>query len=49
VPVYGKGENIRDWLFVEDHASAIDLIFHKGKPEIHIISEAIMSGRTLIS
>jgi len=32
VPVYGKGENIRDWLYVEDHASAIDLIFHKGKP-----------------
>lgn len=32
VPVYGKGENIRDWLFVEDHARAIDLIFHKGKP-----------------
>ncbi|MFN8240075.1 MAG: dTDP-glucose 4,6-dehydratase [Bacteroidales bacterium] len=32
VPVYGKGENIRDWLFVEDHASAIDLIFHKGIP-----------------
>jgi dTDP-glucose 4,6-dehydratase len=31
IPVYGKGENIRDWLFVEDHASAIDLIFHKGK------------------
>jgi dTDP-glucose 4,6-dehydratase len=31
VPVYGKGENIRDWLFVEDHASAIDLIFHDGK------------------
>ncbi len=31
LPVYGKGENIRDWLFVEDHASAIDLIFHKGK------------------
>jgi len=31
VPVYGKGKNIRDWLFVEDHASAIDLIFHKGK------------------
>ncbi|MEO5569618.1 MAG: dTDP-glucose 4,6-dehydratase [Bacteroidia bacterium] len=31
VPVYGKGENIRDWLFVEDHAAAIDLIFHKGK------------------
>lgn len=31
IPVYGKGENIRDWLFVEDHASAIDTIFHKGK------------------
>jgi dTDP-glucose 4,6-dehydratase len=30
VPVYGKGENIRDWLYVEDHAAAIDLIFHKG-------------------
>jgi dTDP-glucose 4,6-dehydratase len=29
VPVYGKGENIRDWLWVEDHARAIDLIFHK--------------------
>jgi dTDP-glucose 4,6-dehydratase len=28
IPVYGKGENIRDWLFVEDHATAIDLIFH---------------------
>lgn len=31
IPIYGKGENIRDWLFVEDHASAIDLIFHKGR------------------
>ncbi|MHC1703538.1 MAG: dTDP-glucose 4,6-dehydratase [Tenuifilaceae bacterium] len=31
IPIYGKGENVRDWLFVEDHASAIDLIFHKGK------------------
>lgn len=31
VPVYGKGENIRDWLFVEDHARAIDVIFHNGK------------------
>lgn len=31
VPVYGKGENVRDWLYVEDHARAIDLIFHKGK------------------
>jgi dTDP-glucose 4,6-dehydratase len=32
VPVYGNGENIRDWLYVEDHAAAIDLIFHSGKP-----------------
>lgn len=31
LPVYGKGENIRDWLYVKDHARAIDLIFHKGK------------------
>lgn len=31
LPVYGKGENIRDWLYVEDHSSAIDLIFHRGR------------------
>ena len=31
LPVYGKGENVRDWLFVSDHARAIDIIFHKGK------------------
>ena len=31
LPVYGKGENVRDWLFVEDHARAIDVIFHEGK------------------
>ncbi len=30
LPVYGKGENVRDWLFVDDHARAIDVIFHKG-------------------
>ncbi|MFH1159882.1 MAG: dTDP-glucose 4,6-dehydratase [bacterium] len=30
IPIYGKGENIRDWLYVEDHANAIDLIFHWG-------------------
>jgi dTDP-glucose 4,6-dehydratase len=29
--VYGKGDNVRDWLWVEDHVSAIDLIFHKGR------------------
>ncbi len=32
LPVYGKGENVRDWLYVEDHARAIDLIFHRGHP-----------------
>jgi dTDP-glucose 4,6-dehydratase len=32
VPVYGKGENIRDWLYVEDHVRAIDVIFHKAVP-----------------
>ncbi len=32
LPVYGKGENIRDWLYVEDHVKAIDLIFHYGRP-----------------
>ena len=31
LPVYGKGENVRDWLFVDDHARAIDVIFHKGE------------------
>ena len=32
LPIYGKGENVRDWLFVEDHVKAIDTIFHNGKP-----------------
>jgi len=32
IPVYGKGENVRDWLWVEDHARAIDVIFHKAQP-----------------
>ncbi|HON17933.1 MAG TPA: dTDP-glucose 4,6-dehydratase [Salinivirgaceae bacterium] len=31
IPIYGKGENVRDWLYVEDHAAAIDLVFHQGK------------------
>ena len=31
LPIYGKGENVRDWLWVEDHANAIDLIFHDGR------------------
>jgi len=32
LPIYGTGENIRDWIYVEDHVAAIDLILHKGKP-----------------
>jgi len=32
LPIYGKGENVRDWLFVEDHVKAIDVIFHNGTP-----------------
>lgn len=31
IPVYGKGENVRDWLYVKDHCRAIDLVFHEGK------------------
>lgn len=31
LPIYGKGENVRDWLYVEDHAAAIDVVFHNGK------------------
>ncbi len=31
IPIYGKGENVRDWLYVNDHANAIDLVYHKGK------------------
>ena len=31
LPVYGRGENVRDWLYVEDHARAIDTIFHRGR------------------
>ena len=37
IPIYGKGENIRDWLWVNDHARAIDTIFHTGKMEKRII------------
>jgi dTDP-glucose 4,6-dehydratase len=32
VPIYGRGQNVRDWLFVEDNCSAIDLVLHEGKP-----------------
>lgn len=33
LPVYGQGENVRDWLYVEDHARALDLVFHRGKAQ----------------
>jgi dTDP-glucose 4,6-dehydratase len=48
LPVYGKGENIRDWLYVKDHARAIDVIFHEGKMVIPTILEDIMNGKILI-
>ena len=38
LPIYGKGENIRDWLWVEDHANAIDLIFHKEWQNIDLVN-----------
>lgn len=31
LPIYGKGDNIRDWLYVKDHATALDVVFHRGK------------------
>ncbi len=48
IPVYGKGENIRDWLFVEDHAIAIDVIYHKGKLARPIILVVSTNGPILI-
>jgi len=47
LPVYGKGINVRDWLYVEDHAGAIDVIFHKGNIERPTILVVIMSGGIL--
>lgn len=39
IPIYGKGQNVRDWLYVEDHCQALDLVLHNGKPgEIYNIS-----------
>ena len=49
LPVYGKGENVRDWLFVEDHARAIDLISTRVRLPRHTTSAASTSGRTLTS
>lgn len=31
IPIYGKGENVRDWLYVKDHAKAMDMLFHNGR------------------
>lgn len=43
--IYGRGENVRDWLYVVDHARAIDLIFIRAEQRIHIISVVSMNGR----
>ncbi|MEM8520408.1 dTDP-D-glucose 4,6-dehydratase [Flavobacterium sp. PL12] len=49
LPVYGDGKYIRDWLFVEDHAVAIDLVFHEGvKIMIRTILAVLMNSKTLI-
>lgn len=38
IPIYGSGLNVRDWLFVEDHCSAIDVVYHQGKPgELYLV------------
>ena len=37
IPIYGDGKNIRDWLYVLDHCKGIDLVYHNGKLEKHII------------
>jgi dTDP-glucose 4,6-dehydratase len=46
LPVYGDGKYTRDWLFVEDHAVAIDLVFIKGQIMIRIILEVLTNGKT---
>jgi dTDP-D-glucose 4,6-dehydratase len=45
LPVYGDGKYTRDWLFVEDHAVAIDLFFIKGQIMIRIILEVLTNGK----
>ena len=45
LPVYGDGLNVRDWLYVEDHVKAIDLVQEKGESLRHIISAAAMRRR----
>jgi dTDP-glucose 4,6-dehydratase len=48
LPVYGKGENVRDWLYVVDHARAIDVVYHKGKLVKPIILAVLTNGPILI-
>jgi dTDP-glucose 4,6-dehydratase len=49
LPVYGKGENVRDWLFVVDHARAIDTVFHHGANGETYNIAVLTNGKTLIS
>jgi dTDP-glucose 4,6-dehydratase len=46
LPVYGDGKYTRDWLFVEDHAVAIDLVFHKGTNHDTYNIEVLTNGKT---
>ena len=45
LPVYGDGKNVRDWLYVEDHAKAIDMVQENGRLLKHTISADIMKSR----
>ena len=47
LPVYGEGLNVRDWLYVEDHCKAIDLIIHKGRVGESLMSAVIMRRKIL--
>ena len=49
VPLYGTGKNVRDWIYVEDHCRAVDLVMHKGKPgEVYnIAGENYLDNKTL--
>ncbi len=45
IPIYGDGKNIRDWLFVEDHCRAIDMVYHQAKPWRYIMLAGIMNRK----
>ena len=49
LPIYGDGNYTRDWLYVIDHAKAIDLVFHEGKMVKPTILEGLTNGEILIS